>query len=752
MRRRLVSIGLVGGLVAIAAGASGAPTPTPQTGTSSTGLSLPQVTVIDPSGVSRTVTLGTISAAATTAGAALARIGLAGAQVAGTALPDWSVDNNSSVQSGDHGVPVTSPLINGGLNLAGYGVSASATDAASTLSALTGGLATGPLNSQLDLGQHGITSTVAPTTSLSELQLSSVGGAIRLGDVLPSDILNALPLSELVSLAQSLGLSVPPAVTTALTQLTNLNTTLSQLTSTATDLSAARTQLATLLAALPGTQAAQQAVTTAQTQLTSALNSLAAAQQQLAQDQATLDALQQQKAAADAAVTAAQAAVSSAQAQVNSLLALVAANPLSLLLKQQLTAAQAALTQATANLAAAQATAASLLQQVNAAQTQVAGDTTVVTTATQLASAAQSTYDAAQAALDSLAAAVAAGNQAVADAQALVTSLTTTLNTLLGNVTSAAGALPNVQTLLTTLQSLMGNVPLADLGRVVLDVKSVANDSGGTGTVTCDVTGLAVGGQATASGPCDQVAASFTSAVSALHALLTKLPTAAVPTPVLDGLQPSHNNSTTSGSDPTSTADAGITALHLGVPQVSLHAVTDAVQATLASTLSNLSTLLPNLGLADVTGTLTGTLNDLQGVVASLPDGSALAGLRTLGLDVSLAGITTGVTHNRALAATGGTLPGTGGTAPGTGSTAPGTGSTAPGSTTPGTTTPGTTTPGTTTPGTPDTSTPDTTKNPVETPSGLPFSGSDSAAELGIAAVVMLLGAHLVVFGRRRRP
>src|SRR3954465_9076894 len=195
MRRRVVSVGLVAGLAAVPAGARGAPTPTPQTGTSSTGLTLPQVTVTDPSGVSHAVTLGTISAAASTAGAALARIGLAGAQVAGTALPDWSVDNTSPVPSGDHSVPVSSPLVNGGLNLAGYGVSASTTAAASTLSALTGGLTTGPLNSQLDLGQHGITSTVSPTTSLSELSLSSVGGAIRLGAVLPSDLLTAPPWS-----------------------------------------------------------------------------------------------------------------------------------------------------------------------------------------------------------------------------------------------------------------------------------------------------------------------------------------------------------------------------------------------------------------------------------------------------------------------------------------------------------------------------------------------------------------------------
>ena len=75
--------------------------------------------------------------------------------------------------------------------------------------------------------------------------------------------------------------------------------------------------------------------------------------------------------------------------------------------------------------------------------------------------------------------------------------------------------------------------------------------------------------------------------------------------------------------------------------------------------LAQLDTLLPGLGLSDVTSTLTGTLDDLQGVVASLPDGAGLAGQRTLGLDVSLAAISTNVAHNRALAAGGGTGPGT---------------------------------------------------------------------------------------------
>src|SRR5947209_12293579 len=104
---RLVAVGLVGGFIAVAAGAHGAPAPTPQTGTALTALTLPQVTVTDSAGVSHTVSLGTVSASATTAGSAVARLGLTGTVVAGTSLPDWTVDNTSAVPTSDHNVPIS---------------------------------------------------------------------------------------------------------------------------------------------------------------------------------------------------------------------------------------------------------------------------------------------------------------------------------------------------------------------------------------------------------------------------------------------------------------------------------------------------------------------------------------------------------------------------------------------------------------------------------------------------------------------
>src|SRR5437763_15210741 len=102
VRNRVVASGLIAGLVAIATGGLGASAPTPKTGTALTSLSLPRVTVTDPSGASHTVALGTISATAATAGGGLARRGLTVAHVLGTSLPDWTGDDRRSASTGEH--------------------------------------------------------------------------------------------------------------------------------------------------------------------------------------------------------------------------------------------------------------------------------------------------------------------------------------------------------------------------------------------------------------------------------------------------------------------------------------------------------------------------------------------------------------------------------------------------------------------------------------------------------------------------
>jgi hypothetical protein len=317
-------------------------------------------------------------------------------------------------------------------------------------------------------------------------------------------------------------------------------------------------------------------------------------------------------------------------------------------------------------------------------------------------------------------------------------------------------SLPNLHALLTQLLDLVTAAPLVDLGKVSMSLSSIANQNGGSSTVACGATGITVVGSVLPAGTCDQVHAAFAGAVSTLHNALAALPgAAAVPTPSLDGLTTTSSGAPAAAMDVTSQAAAAITPLHLTLPSVSLTAVTDSLVTSIDAAVAQLNTLLPTLSLPGATSALTGALGALGVDVSSLPTGSALAGLRTLGVDLATAGLSTSVLHNRELASVPPSVTPPGTTTPGTttpGTTTPGT--TTPGTTTPGTTTPGTTTPGTTTPGatTPTTTTPGTTTpRTTRTAHGLPFTGSETSVDAALAMLAMLAGVHLTMLGRRRR-
>jgi LPXTG-motif cell wall-anchored protein len=158
---------------------------------------------------------------------------------------------------------------------------------------------------------------------------------------------------------------------------------------------------------------------------------------------------------------------------------------------------------------------------------------------------------------------------------------------------------------------------------------------------------------------------------------------------------------------------------------------------------SQLDSVLAGLGLPAATSILTGALGTLSVEVGSLPTGAALANLRTLGVDLTMGGLSTSVLHYRDLPATSPTTPG---------STLPGGASV--GSSTPGSSMPGSSMPGSTS-GSPASSTTASPAAPAtavpQTSHGLPFTGADTMTDLALAAVLMLAGGHLVLLGRRRR-
>ena len=719
--------------------ASGTNPPTPDTGQAVATIQLPRITITDATGATHTIDLGALTAQAITDNGALASLDVLG----------WSKDSQGGPQSGDHDL--------GPVQLVGYDVHATVDTAHSSLDALTAMASAAPLDVEVDLGQHGVDATVQPGTSTGAVSLTVTGLKVGMGDLLPTSVLDALPLSGLIDLVSNLGLTVPPAAGGVVGQLGALASELSDVTDAANDLNVAQSTLAALLAASPSTTAAQQQLTDAQTQLTNDLAALFAAQQQLGTDTTTAQDLITQLDAANADVTYRSGQVSALTAQ----LATLVGDPLKALqaaqVSSQLQAAQTALN-------AAQATATQLQLQVDQANATVTSDQTLVTSLTQQVSSDQAAVTAAQTALDALAATVALTDQAVADAQTAVDQLTTTLTDLVDTLDTGLAGLPDLTTLRTQLVAALTAAPLIDVGTLGATVSSTAADGSGSGSVTCTVTGASVLGQAVPVGPCSDLVSRFAQITSAVSNALAQLPLAQSLTPVLGGLTASTAGTSPAPDDVDTTGGAAVTPLHLALPSGTLAALTDPAVAALAALLGPAQTALSGLGLPALTTSLTGSLGTFGTALAALPSGSGLAGLHTLGVDVSLLGLSTSVVHHRSLPAAsppaggGGTGPVGGGGSPGGSSGGTGGGGTTVGG--------GGTTSG---PAEPSQPAEPPTKTPVRTPPAgaatpphhavqhsplpaLPFTGDNAMAELAAALVLLLAGMHVLLRAGGRPP
>src|SRR3954452_12434849 len=108
MARRRVIAGLVlSGLGLVSVGtARGVAAPAPQTGHADATVTLPKIVITDPTGSAHTVELGSVGSGAVTDTGLLASLGLRGAALLGTPLPDWQVDSGSGPMTGDSSVPL----------------------------------------------------------------------------------------------------------------------------------------------------------------------------------------------------------------------------------------------------------------------------------------------------------------------------------------------------------------------------------------------------------------------------------------------------------------------------------------------------------------------------------------------------------------------------------------------------------------------------------------------------------------------
>lgn len=627
------------------------------TGTSALSVGLPSVTVNLPTGTAESVVLGTVTAQSTSISGLISSLTVAGTNVLGHSVPGQTITTASGSKSGSYDVPVPSGLpVTASLNLANYSLSAANGSASTLLSALTGKLGVTPLNLTTDLGQHGLSTQISPTSSSSGLSIVTPSVSLKLSDILPTSLLNGLPLGLDLSIINQLNLPLG-SLSTVVTTLNNLITVVTNLDTNLTKLSSAQAQLASL-----ETGALQAAQTTVNTDLVQ----VSQLQSTVTSDQSTVTSDQSKVAADQSALTSANQAL--AAATITEQTACLVAGP-------ACTAAQAAVSSANTTVSNDQTA-------LNTDQAALTSAQNSLTSAQQSLATAQQQLASAQAALNTL---LASAGPAVQQAQTLVNTLTSTVNGLLTQLQNLLNSLSttNLTNLLKSLTAAIGNQSLFDLGPITTTLSSTANASSGTASATCAASTLSVLGVSVPVPNCAAVSQALSSLSTKLDGVLKLLPVS-TPQVSVSGLT-TTSTATPSPTKGTTSASAGLSALKVDLPQMKLSGLVDQLTHNLQQQLQQLLSTLGSatsasvhskaLSLSGITlpSNLTSLVNTLLTQVNGLPTGQALQGISTLGLDASLTSITssasfttssspttTGTAGPSAPASSSGTLPVTG--------------------------------------------------------------------------------------------
>lgn len=619
MRNR-VRVGVVS---AIAAGlvfgiAGPAQTQTLPTGTGTSTLSVVPAT-LDLSGLPADLdtTIGTLVAQATNTGDPVARLALGGLGAAGQTAPALDVTSADGDRSGNEQRSAGAAGVEATLGLVDYAVQSGADTATASVAALAGEITTPlGLGASLDAQQLGATAT--PTGTASKVALTVTGLEVGLDDLLPADLLAALPLDIVLDLVASLGLPIPADLTDQIGDVDALVTTLQDAVDAAGDLAATQALLDDALTTDTAVAAAQDAVDAAQ---------------------ATVDQLAAQAAQIAAQIATTESSIASLEDQKSAL------DPLT-----QFTQ----ITQLTAQITSLQTTLSSLQSQA-------------ATTATAL-TAAEADLAAAEALLDDAIAAAADLDPAIVALVDQLAALEALLDGLLADLDGLLGGLDLANLRLDLLDALTG-APLLDLGRLDLGLLTSADGLASTGAVTCAVSDLVVLGTAVPAPECGDIGTALDGLAAAIGDALAVLPvTAPVPTVTAGGLDMASSGAGTPNADGVSTAFARVTALTLDIAPVQLTSVVDDLVAELEALIGELDTLVAGLDVAGVVplalgGTAPGAaslavpvtlgeaLAELQDVLATLPTGDALDGLGTLGLTTALGAVDLGSTFTAQSAA-----------------------------------------------------------------------------------------------------
>lgn len=571
----------------------------PATGHASTSLVGVDLTVSGP--IEQTLTVADIGTLATIDGdhaanptdGPFARAGVVGAVLNGTSFGTAEVTSNGTNTQTAPGVELGDLL--GGADLvailtqaAELTATANAEQAEAVVSGVTGELEVllGALGVDLDVST--ITSSVdqGGASATQGIQITDLG--VRLGDLVPVDLLAQLPLSDVLDLLASVGIEAPA-----------VQDVLDLIAAGVADIGLANVDVAAASAALDDGVAALADAVDAHALAASAVG---AAEATLVAAQAAVDAL---PLLAD--VTTLQAAVAAIDTSdpVGGLTALVTA------------IADTGTAGISCTLDAPDA--GTLAAVTSALSTCLATTYATVAGAAGHLVAAQGVFDATSAALgeatDVLVAAVAA-------IEALADALTTALLDLTAAISLLAGDAPDLSGVIDDIVALLDELAatsLVEVGAIAVDVSAVATNSVDTsgGALSCSGATVSVLGEVVASAPaCTEgidvvtdALAGLTGALSPVTDVLSELPLA-VPTTGIELSMFGTAATSLTSEDDLQTASATLEVLRLNVPSLQL------LPCTELATLCNVG--LPDLDalVGDVVLTVTSTIEDVQSELA----------------------------------------------------------------------------------------------------------------------------------------
>lgn len=628
--------------------------------------------------------LGTVVAEATNAGNPLASLALDGLR-AGDQEAGRSYSTAGGPQQGSARVPVEAANVSGAVELVDYAVRTAGRRAEARTGALQADLSVLALGALADSGDRSIQALADAREAVGDAGVRLSGITITLEDLLSPAVLDQLPLGPVLGLADLLPVRLPADPRGALVQVRGLRDTLRGVVAGAGEVEEAEAALRALVGSDEGLAAAEAAVAQARTAVGAATAAVTAATGQASAATAAQGAAQAAHDDAVAAVAGAQASVDAVQAQIAERTAYLATlHPIldaveALLVGDQISALNGQLGTLNGQLAAAQSAAAAAAADLAAAQGAATAAQSALAAATTGLAGAQADLAAAEAALAPLLDAAASADDAVQAARALVDETRARFGDLLAGLPDLLEALPDLEALREEVRGALAGVPVLEIGELRIGVRAVANSEGGSAVVDCGAADVRLLGRRLAQPTCPRLEQALAPLAADLDALLDTLPlrrvSADLPV-VVEGLRITEEGGQP-GAEGVTRAFAGLEALRIAVPPVTLRGAADLVVEELRGIVAGLTGDVPVAGASTratqaagatrtvaataasaggraeppsvfaaglpvpLPGDLVGPLEALDDRLAALPGGEALDGLGTTGVDLRIAGVST---------------------------------------------------------------------------------------------------------------